>query len=96
MRRMLHMHIRDRQLMTARRLDTTMLIPTYLRKNRFILYSTVYAHKQIGDKSAAGRGGMAAKIGAATRAVQGGVTSVVIANGIHPYTIEQVNMRLFR
>ena len=69
-----------------------MLIPTYLRKNRFILYSTVYAHKQIGDKSAAGRGGMAAKIGAATRAVQGGVTSVVIANGIHPYTIEQVSM----
>ena len=58
--------------------------------------SIILHNIQIGDKSAAGRGGMAAKIGAATRAVQGGVTSVVIANGIHPYTIEQVNMRLFR
>eukprot|EP00953_Heterococcus_sp_UTEX-ZZ885_P012268 7034-Heterococcus_DN1.PRE.5 len=45
---------------------------------------------EIGEKSAAGRGGMVAKINAAMRAVQGAVTSVVIANGINPYTIEQV------
>jgi hypothetical protein len=34
---------------------------------------------------------MVAKINAAMRAVQGAVTSVVIANGINPYTIEQVS-----
>jgi glutamate 5-kinase len=47
---------------------------------------------QIGEKSAGGRGGMSAKIAAASRAVAGGVTSVVIANGCNPYSIEQVSL----
>mmetsp|Transcript_14206 Transcript_14206/g.20995 ORF Transcript_14206/g.20995 Transcript_14206/m.20995 type:complete len:759 (-) Transcript_14206:44-2320(-) len=45
---------------------------------------------EIGEKSEGGRGGMSAKISAATKAVNSGVTSVVIANGHNPFSIEQV------
>ncbi|CAM9650061.1 unnamed protein product, partial [Ectocarpus sp. 13 AM-2016] len=44
----------------------------------------------IGEKSAGGRGGMGAKIRAASRAVSGGVPSVVIASGLNPYSIERI------
>eukprot|EP00903_Cladosiphon_okamuranus_P013767 g12814.t1 len=44
----------------------------------------------IGEKSAGGRGGMGAKIRAASRAVIGGVQSVVIASGLNPYSIERI------
>jgi len=41
----------------------------------------------IGDKSSAGRGGMAAKIEAAFRALESGVGSIVIASGHRPDTL---------
>ncbi|CAM9542032.1 unnamed protein product [Ascophyllum nodosum] len=44
----------------------------------------------IGQKSPGGRGGMGAKIRAATKALRGGVPSVVIASGLNPHSVEQV------
>ncbi|CAM9601447.1 unnamed protein product, partial [Laminaria digitata] len=57
------------------------------------IFHTFDPHKHelmIGEKSSSGRGGMGAKIRAATRAVSGGVPSVVIASGINPHSIERI------
>eukprot|EP00904_Undaria_pinnatifida_P000516 jgi/Undpi1/10465/HiC_scaffold_29.g12915.m1 len=57
------------------------------------IFHTFDPHKHelmIGEKSSSGRGGMGAKIRAATRAVSGGVPSVVIASGINPLSIERI------
>ncbi|CAM9400671.1 unnamed protein product, partial [Phaeothamnion confervicola] len=44
----------------------------------------------IGNKSDQGRGGMAAKIAAASSAAKGGVSSVIIASGRNPHTLERI------